>query len=201
MKLAKSTSQAQSLPLDTSYIFPACKRRPSCAALVLFSVRLNLMSLSLALSLFRVTCLLTGGLIRQLRDRIPSSKIIYFSATPECIPQICPLPPFKSPSPASRQRFLSDFFTFFFLNNSLRWRHLSLVIHDWPVSCTLSCCLVISQANFSWLLQPTSTRCGSLRQLLHMLHSNKSSRCASPQILLLNTESRESWSLPHHMEK
>lgn len=147
------------------HIFPACEQWPSQAALVLFSVRLSLVPPSLSLSLFRVTCLLTGGLIRQLRDRIPSSKIIYFSTTPECFPQICPLP-FKSSSLAFRRLFLPDFFTLLFLIGRPSWCHLSLVSHEWLVLCTRSCCVVLSvkcRANFSWLLKQTPTRCRSFR--------------------------------------
>lgn len=48
------------------------------AAIVLFSLQLTLM----APSLHRVTCLLTGGLIRQLRDRYPYRMIILYTFLP-----------------------------------------------------------------------------------------------------------------------
>lgn len=111
---------------------------------------------SLPLSLFRVTCLLTGGLIRQLRDRIPSSKIIYFSPTAESFLQIGPLPSLKPPSLAARRPLLSAFSSPFLItvrpDAALVSRHprLTAFSHAWQ------CCLVLSvncQANFSRLFK------------------------------------------------
>lgn len=61
-------------------LYAPCLQRPSVAALDLFSMPVIL----LPPSLHRVTCLLTGGLIRQLKDGFLCT-IIYISSTLECI--------------------------------------------------------------------------------------------------------------------
>ncbi len=65
--------------ISSMSLYSPCKQQLPLAALVLFSVPVILM----LPSLHRVTCLLTGGFIRQLRDRFPSFNIICFSSTLE----------------------------------------------------------------------------------------------------------------------